>query len=521
MEAGGTVGTHGTIFQLQDKPLVAESVFGDYRQQFAGSKTPIIIDNGSFRCRVGWGSENTPRLQYPPRVARAKQSAVQILSEFVGNNLKPVDFIRSVSAFEQDVVHNFDVMETLLDYGFYYLGIDSERIAHPLLMTEAVCNPGYTRRNMNELLFECYQVPSVCYGIDSMFSYYYNVNSDKQTTRNVENSLVISSGAAATHIIPYIGNKVQSAQIKRLSIGGYQTTDFMQKLLHVKYPGWKNMVPWDRAQEFKEDHAYLAVDYPEELAVYWDYPPSHNRIIQMPFAAPVAVEAPSAEVLEEKKNKRIEQGRKMSEKRKQQVAEKKEEQATLLRRIKSLQSENPAKFENMLKENEMTEKEFEKKFAALEPKVEAPEVVVHEYPLIGIPDSELTPEQRKEKKKQQFMKNSREGRERAKQKRDEMKAVEERLKSIEEEKRLQNPQQYIDDLKARKRDIMEKKQKRRKANSQTTTKRSTVGTHKRLRTIADNAFDDEEKVKKRKIKKKKESKNAKKKAGNFGQWAQA
>jgi actin-related protein 5 len=41
--------------------------------------------------------------------------------------------------------------------------------------------------------------------------------------------------------------------------------------------------------------------------------------------------------------------------------------------------------------------------------------------LLDIPDSELTPEQKKEKKKQRFLKNTREGKAAAKQKRKESK----------------------------------------------------------------------------------------------------
>jgi hypothetical protein len=32
---------------------------GDY-SQFAGSSTPIVIDNGSYECRAGWATESEP-----------------------------------------------------------------------------------------------------------------------------------------------------------------------------------------------------------------------------------------------------------------------------------------------------------------------------------------------------------------------------------------------------------------------------------------------------------------------------
>jgi actin-related protein 5 len=63
---------------------------------------------------------------------------------------------------------------------------------------------------MTELLFECYSVPSVSYGIDSLFSFY--ANHDKKN----EDGIVISAGHNATHIIPVIGGNGAMDRAKRL-----------------------------------------------------------------------------------------------------------------------------------------------------------------------------------------------------------------------------------------------------------------------------------------------------------------
>lgn len=54
---------------------------------------------------------------------------------------------------------------------------------------------------MTELLFEGYSVPSVSYGIDSLFSFYAN-----SATPNAD-GLVISSSTATTHVIPVLGGQ--------------------------------------------------------------------------------------------------------------------------------------------------------------------------------------------------------------------------------------------------------------------------------------------------------------------------
>jgi actin-related protein 5 len=54
------------------------------------------------------------------------------------------------SPFDGHIVCDFDRMETILDYIFLVLGISTSSVNHPIVMTEAVCNPQYSRRRKNE-----------------------------------------------------------------------------------------------------------------------------------------------------------------------------------------------------------------------------------------------------------------------------------------------------------------------------------------------------------------------------------
>ncbi len=85
----------------------------------------------------------------------------------------------------------------MLDFTFFKLGLDQDSaIDHPIVMTEIPCNVNRSRtrasgrswvfhscpflyvmpcpKGMSELMFELYRVPSVTYGIDSLFSLYHN-----------------------------------------------------------------------------------------------------------------------------------------------------------------------------------------------------------------------------------------------------------------------------------------------------------------------------------------------------------
>lgn len=79
---------------------------------------------------------------------------------------------------------------------------------HPLVFTEAPCNPLHCRQMMSELLFECYGVPRVAYGVDSLFSFYYNsaqCGLDKPRT-----GLVLSSGYHCSHVLPFINGRCRA-----------------------------------------------------------------------------------------------------------------------------------------------------------------------------------------------------------------------------------------------------------------------------------------------------------------------
>lgn len=116
----------------------------------------------------------------------------------------------------------------MLDYTFMKLGIDTDRIDHPMLMTETLCNPEYSRsrtygetltKEMNELLFEAYNVPSVNYGLDSLFSAYAN---DVR-----EDGLIVSAGRTTTTIVPLVKGVGKLDNAKR----------YVRHLLTIAYHG--------------------------------------------------------------------------------------------------------------------------------------------------------------------------------------------------------------------------------------------------------------------------------------------
>ena len=75
----------------------------------------------------------------------------------VGNDITHVEAVRSTlkTQFDRNVVVNFSSQEQVLDYAFSHLGLGGEscdkegRVPHPVVMTEPVCNPIYSRSCRN------------------------------------------------------------------------------------------------------------------------------------------------------------------------------------------------------------------------------------------------------------------------------------------------------------------------------------------------------------------------------------
>lgn len=134
---------------------------------------------------------------------------------------------------------------------------------------------------MSELLFECYDIPSISYGIDSVFGFNHN---------NLgENGLIISIGYYTIHIIPILNGVAQHTKIRRINLGGFQIIAFLHKLLQLKYPVHVNAISLSRVEWLLHTHCSVAYDYIDELKKWssLQFYEENVKIIQLPFNVPV------------------------------------------------------------------------------------------------------------------------------------------------------------------------------------------------------------------------------------------
>ncbi|KAL4646320.1 actin-related protein 5 [Arapaima gigas] len=311
------------VYSFQDYRSVPDQIHGIRPECLNPSPAPIIVDNGCFQTRAGWacgaGDACAPILQFRSVAARSRGAArgdTQIGNDIA--NMEPLRWLLK-SQFDRNVVVNFDIQELMFDYVFMHLGIGTERrVQHPVVLTEAPCNPLHCRQMMSELLFECYGVPHVSYGVDSLFSFYYN-NSRRglppQTT-----GLVISSGYHCSHILPVINGRFDARNCKRVNIGGSHAASYLQRLLQLKYPGHAATITLSRMEELLHEHSYIALDYQQELEKWRSaefYEQEVHRM-QLPFSAKVLGGPLSAEERQEKRAQQLRRLQEMNARRREE-----------------------------------------------------------------------------------------------------------------------------------------------------------------------------------------------------------
>ena len=227
----------------------------------------IIIDNGSFECRAGWSICNEPNISCRNILAKPKINDGNYTPFIVGNNIFEYEQgkINKKSPFEKNIIAHFNTQEHILDHIFSNLNITDNNINHPILITEPVCNLSFSRKCMTELMFELYGVPSLAYGIDMLYSYYYN-NYDKiKKDMGLGNCLIISSSNQVTHIVPIIENKIDIKKTRRISIGSENAKDLLMKSLHLKYPEIKQKLTNEVIQDIYHNYTMTALDYDKQL----------------------------------------------------------------------------------------------------------------------------------------------------------------------------------------------------------------------------------------------------------------
>lgn len=205
----------------------------------------LIVDFGSWQCRVGWSNEHEPsstggftRLNilinlslvvFDSVVHRWKDdNGVSMVK--IGRGVPAGSNIRSTSrsAFENGLPVHTPTIELIFDFILKNY-VEKQNIS--LVMTETPLIPPYCRQEITELLFEGYScIDKVAFVLDGPAA----------LMPTIPTALCIHVGAHFTHIYPIIEGAIDWTQVKRINWGGMVATELLLKIMGLKYPGILN-----------------------------------------------------------------------------------------------------------------------------------------------------------------------------------------------------------------------------------------------------------------------------------------
>lgn len=307
---------------------------------------------------------------------------------------------------------------------------------------------------MSEILFELYGAPSAAFGIDSLFSYKYN---------NGRNGLVVDSSFTSTHLIPVVESKALLSHATRINWGRYQSAEFLQKLLRLKYPSFPGKLTDIQAEQLVREHCYISQDYETELSQFLDWTGLEDRdhVIQFPFTEQVVVQK-TEEELARAAEKRKESGRRLQEQAAKMRLEKliaKEQELAYYKELQIRLQETTKKEAKRILEGEDfdDEAQLEKRIRELDKSVrkarnkdvgdleEEGENEPPTFPLVEVPDDQLDEEGLKQKRQQRLMKSNYDARQRAKAEKEREKARIAEEERLDNERRENDPETWIDE----------------------------------------------------------------------------
>jgi actin beta/gamma 1 len=219
----------------------------------------LVIDNGSYLCKIGIAGDYEPSSVFPAVVGHVRQT-VGYCSCFDGKYFyigHEAQYKRGILNLYYPIQHgtvtNWEDLERIYHYEFY----DDLRIApeeHPILLTESSPKPKFYRQKMTTLMFETFNVPALYIQHQGVLSLY----STGRTT-----GVVAECGGGSTQILPiYEGFSLPYGTIC-FDVGGRDLTEYLLELLKLKGCCFNKLEY--HLNEVKERFCYVAPNYESEL----------------------------------------------------------------------------------------------------------------------------------------------------------------------------------------------------------------------------------------------------------------
>ncbi|KAG8905559.1 Nuclear actin-protein involved in chromatin remodeling [Tulasnella sp. 403] len=386
---------------------------------------PIVIDNGSTFLRYGWANQPQGPYVAPNLVAkfRDKKSNRPVLLFGDAVDIDTQARAAAKSPWEGDHLNNYEALEAALDFTFLHLGIDTPTVDHPVIMTERLCSLSQSRSLVSEMMFELYSVPGVTYAVDGLMSFAHHLSN---TPLDARDGLVLSFNTASTSVIPVLNGRAVYTKTKRLPFGGLQASQYLVKLLQLKYPNFpaQSQLPLPQNASLQQKEKDL-----EELLSIREW-------------------------------------------------KDKEDEDAFAARLIEADIDSEKVLDDLIKKLELDLKKARKKDAGEDESMEEPT-----FPLLDVPDEELDDEGLKEKRRQRLNKSLYDARVRSKEEKAKEKAAAEEEARLEALERETDFDKWSNKLRSEHERIMTKMKDREKRKVELMDRKS-AASQNRMRSIA-------------------------------------
>lgn len=446
---------------------------------------PIAVDFGTSQMRVGLTNYEKPFLTYPSIISKFRDRKLNRTLAYVGNDCYLDSSFKSTikTPFDGPLITNWDYVEWMLDYSFSHLGVNSSNgVDNPIIVNEILATPVSQRNHMYQLLFEAYNIPKLTFGIDDLFSFYYNGG---------KSGLIVGAGNQTTNVIPVIDTKPLLNHAKRINWGGEQAVDYLSKSINLKYPFFPSKISQQQVESMIKEFCYVSNDYAAELDNLMDLNYLHDKdiIVEASFNEIIQPQKTEEEI-QKQHEKRIQQGKRL------------QEQAQKARLEKLVEKEADFNYYSDIKErlfnpeNKVSKKtilqtlqgagfddiqDFNKYLGSLERSLkrarnqdigENEEDEEPNFHLLSIKDEDLTEEQLKEKKGQKLQKANYDARKKAKEEKLIEKQKKEEEQRKEKEWREKDLQGWLESKRSQLKIIVDRKRQRKKMKDELNDRKS-------------------------------------------------
>ncbi|KAL2863541.1 actin-3, muscle-specific [Aspergillus lucknowensis] len=224
-------------------------------------RLPIVLDNGSFSCKAGFGGDDEPKIVFPNLVGRPpnNRSAIHPIlntnDSYIGTDAQAKRGILSLEyPITRGVVTNRPAMEEIWTHiTTNALTINPEE--HQILITEPPHNPRTNREHMAEFFLEGLQTPGFHVAVPGYLAI---------LTAGRNTGIAVSCGEGVLHTFTVTNNYTVPRAIARVDLAGVDVTASLRDLLTRRGVYLGSTAEWEIAREMKEELCYVAEDYARE-----------------------------------------------------------------------------------------------------------------------------------------------------------------------------------------------------------------------------------------------------------------